>query len=57
MKTLQPLSDNTDMVRMAFLAILTREPSAHELDLFSGVHDPGDVVWTLVNSREFLFIR
>jgi hypothetical protein len=57
MKTLQPLQDNSELVRSAYLAILTREPSPHELSIFSSAKDPGDLVWTLVNSREFLFLR
>jgi len=53
----------TDGVRAIFLTILNREPDAEELALASrevneqGLPGYGNVIWSLVNTREFLFIQ
>jgi hypothetical protein len=62
MKTLEPIGGQENKIRAAFVMILCRQPSARELDLFmqTGSGRPqglNDLVWTLINSREFLFIQ
>ncbi len=53
----------TDGVRAIFLTILNREPDAEELALAikevseQGAPGYGNVIWSLVNTREFLFIQ
>lgn len=52
-----------DGVRVVFLTILNREPDAEELALATkevrsdGPAGYGNVVWSLVNTREFMFIQ
>ena len=52
-----------DGVRVVFLTILSREPDAEELALATkevrsdGPAGYGNVVWSLVNTREFMFIQ
>jgi hypothetical protein len=56
-------SSITDGVRAVFMTILTREPDEEELQM--GIQEVkqygpagyGNVVWSLVNTREFLFIQ
>ncbi len=59
MRTLASITDRERQLRVAFLAVLTREPSTKERELFLAQDAPPiqDVVWTLINSREFLFVR
>jgi hypothetical protein len=62
MKTLEPIGGQENKIRAAFAMILCRQPTARELDVFmqAGTGRPqglGDLVWTLINSREFLFIQ
>ena len=59
MKSRQRCGRSRAAVRFAYLGILTREPSALELGIFLSAKPVliGDLVWTLVNSREFLFLR
>jgi hypothetical protein len=52
-----------DKIRAAFVAVLSREPSADELAMWSrdaaelGAQAYRDLVWTLVNTHEFRFVR
>jgi hypothetical protein len=52
-----------DGVRAIFMTILSREPDAEELALASkevteqGPAGYGNVIWSLVNTREFLFVQ
>jgi hypothetical protein len=61
-KSLATTGGNEPRIRAAFLCILSRDPTDKELALFSAA-DAGsakgvpDLVWTLVNSREFLFVQ
>jgi hypothetical protein len=62
MKTLEPIGGQENKIRAAFVMILCRQPTARELDFFmqAGSGRPqgiNDLVWTLINSREFLFIQ
>ncbi len=59
MRAVTAAADPEQQLRLAFLGILTREPTAREHQIFlSGTPVPiADVVWTLVNSREFLFLH
>jgi hypothetical protein len=61
-KTLEPLGGQEAKIRGAFAMILCRQPNERELAAFmaAGTGRPqglGDLVWTLINSREFLFIQ
>jgi hypothetical protein len=53
----------TDGVKAVFLTVLSREPDKEEIQLASqevkqnGAIGYGNVVWSLVNTREFLFIQ
>lgn len=53
----------TDKIRSAYLAVLNREPERDELAMWlADVGDDqqtayGDLVWTLVNTHEFRFVR
>jgi hypothetical protein len=59
MRTLATIADRDRQLRIAFLAVLTRAPTAKERALFLAQDAPPiqDVIWTLINSREFLFVR
>ena len=52
-----------DGIRSIFLTILNREPDTEELALATkevtnnGAPGYGNVIWSLVNTREFLFIQ
>jgi hypothetical protein len=52
-----------DGIRSIFLTILNREPDTEELALAvkevtdNGAPGYGNVIWSLVNTREFLFIQ
>ena len=54
---------DSDRVKAIFLTILSREPDKDELDLGklelkkAGAAGAGNLVWSLVNTREFLFIQ
>ncbi len=56
-------SSITDGVKTVFMTILTREPDEEEMQLAvqevkqNGPAGYGNVVWSLVNTREFLFIQ
>jgi len=62
-KELEATRDVRGKVRTAFLAVLGRAPTAPETALWepdigrSGARALQDLVWTLVNSHEFLFVR
>jgi hypothetical protein len=53
----------SDGIRSIFLTILNREPDTKELALATqevtnnGAPGYGNVIWSLVNTREFLFIQ
>ncbi len=62
MKSLEPISGQEPRIRATYLAILTRAPSAKELAMAmsAGAGRPNgtaDLVWTLINSNEFLFVQ
>jgi|GEM_PF-41391 len=50
-------------VTAVFLAILNRHPDQDELQIASqeirenGIHGYGNIVWSLINTREFLFVQ
>jgi hypothetical protein len=47
-------------VEAVYLAILSRRPTAEEIDLVAGlesIDDFRDLVWALVNGEEFLFVK
>jgi endonuclease V-like protein UPF0215 family len=52
-----------DRVKVCFLTILNREPDAEEMALAlkqvksDGPEGFGNVVWSLVNTREFMFVQ
>lgn len=52
-----------DGVKAVFLTVLSREPDAEDMELAAqevkrnGPAGYGNVIWSLVNTREFLFIR
>jgi hypothetical protein len=52
-----------EAVKTIFLTILSREPDAEELDLAvkevknAGAAGYGNVIWSLVNTREFIFVQ
>lgn len=56
-------SNDADRVKAIFLTILNREPDKEELELGkqelkrNGAAGAGNLVWSLVNTREFLFIQ
>jgi hypothetical protein len=64
-QTLASMKSSDEMIEEIYLRTLSREPSDEELIYFreyvSSVADPKqayeDVVWALVNSKQFLFIR
>jgi len=53
----------SDGVKVVFLTILNREPDAEELATATaqvrndGPAGYGNVVWSLVNTREFMFVQ
>lgn len=53
----------TDGVKVVFLTVLNREPDAEDMALatqeikLNGPPGYGNVIWSLVNTREFLFIQ
>ncbi len=61
--TVNRKDDPAGGVRAIFLTILTREPDPEELELgkqevkANGKAGYGNVIWSLVNTREFLFIQ
>lgn len=60
---LAEVEDTSERVRICFRATLSRDPSPAELDLWQGdmTADPEavtqDLVWTLLNTHEFLFVQ
>jgi len=56
-------SSVTDGIKAIFLTILSREPDEDELKLgiqevkLRGPAGYGNVIWSLVNTREFLFVQ
>ncbi len=49
-----------DRLEILFLSVLTRHPDRHEVDLFKPYVSKGnwdEVLWVLLNSHEFLFVR
>jgi hypothetical protein len=53
----------TEKVEVVFLSVLSRKPSYHEQDIAkrgmegSGDEGYGNLIWALVNTREFMFIQ
>ena len=61
-KEIQSQKNLEDKIKTGFNAILSRNPSASELKLFkSSLKDSEvvykEIVWTLINSHEFIFIK
>jgi hypothetical protein len=61
-KQIQSQNNLEDKVQVAFKSILNREASISELKLFKSSLKQGkevykEIVWTLVNSHEFIFIK
>lgn len=61
-KEIQSQKSLEDKIKTGFRAILSRNPSASELKLFkSSLKDSEvvykEIVWTLINSHEFIFIK
>lgn len=62
-RDLSTAADGERRVRVAFLTVLNREPTAEELDdwrreiAISGRDTIEDLVWVLCNSNEFRFVR
>lgn len=62
-KNVMSHKDSGGGVRVIFLTILNREPDKEELDLAkqevknNGPAGFGNVIWSLVNTREFLFVQ
>jgi hypothetical protein len=56
-------SSDNERVKTCFLTILSREPDAEELAAALqevkayGPAGYGNVIWSLVNTREFLFVQ
>ena len=55
------MNTNEAKVKMVYVCLLSRPPSAAELKLVKqeldrGALDISDVVWAVVNSHEFLFV-
>lgn len=56
-------SNDADRVKAIFVTILSREPDKEEMELGknelkrNGAAGAGNLVWSLVNTREFLFIQ
>lgn len=63
MQTLQAASSPEDKIEAAFLSILNRKPENYENRMWKGevkadpVQGCKDLVWTLINTHEFLFIQ
>jgi hypothetical protein len=55
--------NDAERIRVMFLSILNREPEKDEVEIGkleikkNGAVGAGNVVWSLVNTREFLFIQ
>ncbi|MES2598006.1 MAG: DUF1549 domain-containing protein [Verrucomicrobiota bacterium] len=61
LRTIEKVRDPSEKVEAMFLSILSRKPSVNEKDIAKRVLGQGEgyanMIWALINTREFMFIQ